>query len=69
MHHDDTLRWMNFCLQDLDEFDSNDKDDSKKFIVVCKDGSRGNLAGEVKIAVASFQQTPPEVTPYLILSA
>ena len=27
MHHDDTLRQMNFCSQDLDEFDSNDKDD------------------------------------------
>ena len=27
MHHDDTLRWMNFCSQDIDEFDSDDEDD------------------------------------------
>lgn len=49
--------------------DSNDKDNLKKFIVECQDGELGNLAGKVKIAVVSFQQTPPEVSPYLILSA
>ena len=27
MHHDDTLRWMIFCSQDLDEFDSEGEDD------------------------------------------
>jgi hypothetical protein len=51
--------------------DSNDKDDIniKKFIVECQDGKQGNLAGEVKIAVVSFQQPPPGVSPYLIMSA
>ena len=49
--------------------DSDDKDDIKNFIVESQDGKQGNLAGEVEIAVVSFQQTPLGMSPCLILSA
>jgi len=49
------------------KIEGNNKDDIKKFIDDCKDGKHGELAAEIKLAVLSFQQTPPGVSPYLIL--
>ena len=48
MHHDDTLRWMNFCLQDLDEFDSNDKDDVDAEESVVNDDAFKEVTNDIK---------------------
>lgn len=40
----------------------------RNFLKDCLDGKKGEEAAECKIAVASFQHTPPGICPYLILS-
>jgi hypothetical protein len=48
MHHDDTLRWMIFCSQDLDEFDSNDKDDVDAEESVVNDDAVKEVTNDIK---------------------
>ena len=48
MHHDDTLRQMNFCSQDLDEFDSNDKDDVDAEESVVNDDAVKEVTNDIK---------------------
>lgn len=45
------------------------KDDITAFYELCCKGLKRELAEEAKIAVVSFQQTPPGITPYLIVKA
>jgi len=49
------------------DINSNNAEEINKFIKECRDGKRGELAGEIKMAVLSFQQTPVGISPYLIL--
>jgi hypothetical protein len=45
--------------------EGNNEEEIKKFVDECKDGKKGHLAGDIKLAVLSLQQTPPGVSPYL----
>ena len=49
------------------EVGSTDKDDIQAVLKRCLDGEFGDAAAEVKVAVLSFQFTPPGFPPYLIL--
>eukprot|EP00956_Cyclotella_meneghiniana_P010341 scaffold14318_cov102-Cyclotella_meneghiniana.AAC.1 len=50
------------------EIQGDNADEITKFINECRDGKHGVLAGEIKFAILSFQQTPIGVPPYLIFS-
>ncbi len=49
------------------EVGSTNKDDIQAVLKRCLDGEFGDAAAEVKVAVLSFQFTPPGFPPYLIL--
>lgn len=44
-----------------------DKDGVAKLLKECLDGEHGQLASEIKVVVLTFQQTPPGMSPYLVL--
>ena len=50
------------------ELETTNKDEIKTMFESCRHGTKGELAGETKIAVISFQQTPPGIPPYLVLA-
>lgn len=50
-------------------FESDSTDGLNELLKQCKDGEKGDLAQEVKVAVISFQDTPPGFAPYLIATA
>ena len=43
------------------------KDEIEKLIQEHRDGMHGPLAGEVKVAVLTFQAVPPGMSPYFVL--
>jgi hypothetical protein len=49
------------------EVGSTNKDDIQAVLKWCLDGEFGDAAAEVKVAILSFQFTPPVFPPYLIL--
>ena len=51
------------------EVNSTDKDDIKNFIKQCLAGEKGVVAEEIKVAVLSFQNTPPGISPYYVIKA
>jgi hypothetical protein len=50
------------------DIQGNNADEITKFVNECRDGKHGVLAGEIKFAILSFQQTPIGVSPYLIFA-
>lgn len=45
-----------------------DKDELFAFLKECAAGRKGEKAAEAKIAVVSFQHTPPGICPYFVLA-
>ena len=45
------------------------KDEICNFLKDCVAGKKGEMAQEIKVAVVSFQNTPPGMAPYLIVAA
>lgn len=49
------------------DIEGNNAEEINKFINKCRDGKRGELAGEIKMAMLSFQQILVGISLYLIL--